>query len=144
MEIGKIPANLHFKSPNPNIKALVDGRMKVVAENFDWAGGYAAINSFGFGGANTHCLLRSMPKEPKESKEPGTAGKSQNSISLICYSGRTEDGLKSTFDQLKKNSDDFGVELILANQCGTKTNLNPYRGYMVVGTQETPLIEIQV
>lgn len=29
MESGSIPANLHFKNPNPEIPALVDGRVKV-------------------------------------------------------------------------------------------------------------------
>ena len=29
MEKGKIPANLHYKNPNPNIPSLSDGRIKV-------------------------------------------------------------------------------------------------------------------
>lgn len=33
--------------------------MQVVSENTPWAGGFAAVNSFGFGGANVHVLLRS-------------------------------------------------------------------------------------
>lgn len=143
MESGQIPANLHFKSPNPNIEALVDGRMKVVAENLNFCGGFVGINSFGFGGANTHCLLRSMPKEPKELQEPETSG-SQNPLNLIFYSGRTENSFDEIFDYVQKNPRDFGVQSMLANQCGTKPNLHPYRGFMIMGTKETPLVEIQV
>ena len=31
----------------------------MVASNTPWSGGYVGINSFGFGGANVHVLLRS-------------------------------------------------------------------------------------
>ena len=34
-----------------------------------WAGGYAAVNSFGFGGANVHVLLRS-PSAPSLNQTP--------------------------------------------------------------------------
>lgn len=30
LEAGKIPANLHFSEPNPDIPALLDGRLQVV------------------------------------------------------------------------------------------------------------------
>ncbi|XP_071547019.1 fatty acid synthase-like [Panulirus ornatus] len=59
MQRKELPGNLHFTAPNPEIPALVDGRIKVVNENTPWAGGFAAVNSFGFGGANVHVLLRS-------------------------------------------------------------------------------------
>jgi len=29
MESGKIPANLHFANPNPDIPALLDGKLQV-------------------------------------------------------------------------------------------------------------------
>ncbi|XP_063877296.1 fatty acid synthase-like isoform X1 [Scylla paramamosain] len=59
MQRKELPGNLHFSTPNPEIPALVDGRIKVVSKNTPWPGGYAAVNSFGFGGANVHVLLRS-------------------------------------------------------------------------------------
>ncbi len=59
MEEGTLPANLHYKTPNTEIPALVDGRLTVVAENTRWQGGYVGINSFGFGGSNVHVLLKS-------------------------------------------------------------------------------------
>lgn len=66
MQRREIAGNLHFTSPNTEIPALSDGRIKVVSENTPWPGGYAAVNSFGFGGANVHVLLRS-PNTPVQS-----------------------------------------------------------------------------
>lgn len=54
MEAGVIPANLHYKSPNPDLYGIVDGRIKVVDTNTPWNGGIIGLNSFGFGGANAH------------------------------------------------------------------------------------------
>lgn len=41
----------------------------MVSENTPWPGGYAAVNSFGFGGANVHVLLRS-PSGPSFAQAP--------------------------------------------------------------------------
>lgn len=71
MQRKELPRNLHYSSPNPEIPALVDGRIKVVSENTPWTGGYAAVNSFGFGGANVHVLLRS-PGTPSLAPSPTT------------------------------------------------------------------------
>lgn len=43
--------------------------LQVVSENTPWPGGYAAVNSFGFGGANVHVLLRS-PSGPSFAQAP--------------------------------------------------------------------------
>lgn len=65
MQRRELAGNLHFSSPNTEIPALSDGRIEVVNKNTPWAGGFAAINSFGFGGANVHVLLRS-PNTPSQ------------------------------------------------------------------------------
>lgn len=58
MEERVIPPNLHFKTPNPDIAGLLDGRLKVVTECTRWNGGLVAMNSFGFGGSNVHAVYR--------------------------------------------------------------------------------------
>jgi fatty acid synthase len=58
MEDGMIPANLHYETPNPNIPGLVDGQLEVVTQRKPWDGGYVGVNSFGFGGANVHAILK--------------------------------------------------------------------------------------
>ena len=59
MEGGIIPANLHYKTPHPDVPGLYNGGMKVVQENTDWKGGIVGVSSFGFGGSNVHVILKS-------------------------------------------------------------------------------------
>lgn len=66
MDANKVPANLHFDKPNPNIAALAEGRMKVVTENMSWNGKYAAINSVGLSSSYGHILLKANSKMGKE------------------------------------------------------------------------------
>ncbi|KAK2587686.1 hypothetical protein KPH14_003803 [Odynerus spinipes] len=100
MESGVIPPNLHYSTPNPDIPALVDGRLKVVDKLTPWNGGLIALNSFGFGGANAHVVLRSNPK-PKlspmlETKLP----------KLVAVSGRTKDAVNYLLDAVRANEKD--------------------------------------
>lgn len=55
---GYIPPNLHYTEPNPDIPGLNDNRLKVVTEKTEIADGIIGVNSFGFGGANTHVVLK--------------------------------------------------------------------------------------
>ncbi|XP_014471165.1 PREDICTED: fatty acid synthase-like [Dinoponera quadriceps] len=102
MEAAVIPPNLHFHTPNPLIPALVEGRIRVVDEATPWNGGLTAINSFGFGGANAHILLRSNPK-PKLPSAPDTSQLKK----LIAVSGRTEEAVRALLDEaLQHRKDD--------------------------------------
>ena len=44
-----LPANLHFKNPNPNIAGLKDGILRVVTQPAPFKG-ISALSNFGFGG----------------------------------------------------------------------------------------------
>ncbi|MEO3827136.1 beta-ketoacyl synthase N-terminal-like domain-containing protein [Actinomadura sp. B10D3] len=59
---GVLPPTLHADEPHP---ALEDGRLRLVREAAEWPrdGGprQAAVNAFGFGGANAHVILREPP-----------------------------------------------------------------------------------
>lgn len=116
MENGILPPNLHFKNPNPEIPSLKDGRVKVICFKNSlrkmstqikckltvcimlarlqvvdkltiWDGKYAAINSFGIGGTNSHLVLRRNEKEKK-------ADKKTDIPRLMVTSGRTESAVK--------------------------------------------------
>lgn len=67
MRTGVMPPNLHYKTPNPLIPALVDGRLKVVTEAMKWNSTLAGVNCFGFGGQNSHLILRGNPEVRTES-----------------------------------------------------------------------------
>src|SRR5580700_304410 len=63
---GRIPASLHFNTPNPNIDfAALKLRIPTTLEPFPETSGsrMAGVNSFGFGGANAHVLLVEPPVE---------------------------------------------------------------------------------
>jgi len=59
-----------------------------VYKNWDYNGGYVALNSFGFGGANAHVLLKPNPKLK-------TAAILNNIPRLIFVSGRTSDAVNN-------------------------------------------------
>lgn len=62
-ESGYIPPNINFSTPRRDIKGLLEGRLSVVADKTPLDGDLIGLNSFGFGGANAHVLLRRNPKE---------------------------------------------------------------------------------
>lgn len=71
LERGKIPAQMHLTRPNPKINFE---NITVPVEMMEWPafqGGIrrAAVNTFGAGGSNGHCVLEAFPRAP--SKSPG-------------------------------------------------------------------------
>lgn len=59
-----------------------------------FSGGYVALNSFGFGGANAHVLLKSNPKSkitPIQSNTPR----------LIVVSGRTNEAVNNMLKNVR-------------------------------------------
>lgn len=93
METGNLIPNINFNKPRPEMKALNDGRMKVITENTKWNGGYVAVSNFGFGGANAHALLKSNPKEKVNNGIP------KDDIPRLVYiSGRTEEAINTIID----------------------------------------------
>ena len=63
IEHGQIPATIGLVNPNPNID-FAGSRVKVVTEMTPWPASKpikrASINSFGYGGANAHCIIESI------------------------------------------------------------------------------------
>jgi len=65
---GRIPASLHFETPNPNIDfAALKLRVAVATEAFPITGDVrtAGVNSFGFGGTNAHIIMTEAPARPQ-------------------------------------------------------------------------------
>lgn len=127
MEEGVIPANLHFKEPNPDLGGLMDGRLKVVSENLPWNGGLIGVNSFGFGGANVHVILRSNPRM----KIPPTTTIDEG-LKLFNFSGRTEDSVARVFDYMEQHPEERELYGLLSEPALSLSNLHPFRGYTVL------------
>lgn len=137
MEAGVIPANLHYKTPNPDLIGIIDGRIKVVDENTTWNGGIVGVNSFGFGGANAHAILKSNPKAK-------LAPIAQNAIPrVVLVSGRTSEAVEFMLTEAEKYKDDAEF-LSLINEIHSKNiSLHYHRGFTVVGGTAAPQREIE-
>ncbi len=94
----QIPPHLHLNEPNP-ILNLDDGKVKIVTDNFkDESINTVAVSSFGFGGTNTHLILRSA----REYQTP--VSKEQRSTpQLITVSGRSTSALHQRLVDLKEH-----------------------------------------
>lgn len=125
LEKGVIPPNLHFQHPNQDIPGLNDGRLQVVNKPWPFPGGYVALNSFGFGGANAHVLLKSNPK-PKESPIQDEIPR------LICISGRTESAVTSMLDKVINSSRDDDLIALLHSIHNQNIPGHSYRGYTIL------------
>ena len=138
MERGFIPANLHFQTPNQYIDGLKNGQLKVVSEKTEFPGGHVGINSFGFGGSNTHAVFREPPKIEYKPIE------SVNFPRVVLYSGRTQEGLKQFFGQVQEHLDDLYFQRLLANQANIPPKDTPFRGYLMYNrdNKAEPLVDI--
>ncbi|XP_046832999.1 fatty acid synthase-like [Vespa crabro] len=82
MESGLIPPNINLNQQHK--KAFTEERIMAVTETFSLDGEYIAINSFGFGGANAHIILKSNPKTKVNKGLPD-----DDLPRLVTVSGRT-------------------------------------------------------
>lgn len=128
MEAGKIPGNLHFKSPNKDIPALNDGRLKVVAKNEEWNGGIVGVNSFGFGGANAHIILKSNPK-------PKTSWTAETLPRIVGVSGRTTEAVNNFLNKVEENKNDEEFLALVDAIHSKNINGHFYRGHVVLKDQ---------
>ncbi|GBN02031.1 Fatty acid synthase [Araneus ventricosus] len=132
MEKSLIPPNLHFYNPNPNIKALVDGQVRIVTNPTPLEGEYAALNSFGIGGVNVHAVLKSNTTERKP-----TQLEELSIPQLVLYSGRTEEGVQYLFDYLQNELPPREFFALLHKSVYSSSVRKQYRGYkLLVKDQE--------
>ncbi|GAB6031066.1 hypothetical protein CHUAL_007877 [Chamberlinius hualienensis] len=129
MEEGVIPANLHYKTPNPNIPALVDGRLKVVDNNTAWNGGIVGINNFGWGGTNVHLVIRS-------NQNPIQTSSSVKRLKLFTHASRTMEGVKCVLDAMEKDPNDCNLYTLLNYLANSPFKTHPFRGYTILNSTE--------
>ncbi|XP_075559826.1 fatty acid synthase-like [Dermacentor variabilis] len=129
MESGMIPANLHFKDPNPSISCLHDGSTEVISKLTPFEGGPVGINAFGFGGTNVHAILESNPGPhvdtmPREKPELPR---------LVLMAGRSEESLRKTLDRLEAEGPYPDSAYALLNRVGQPgVKQFPFRGYALI------------
>ncbi|SCX96952.1 hybrid non-ribosomal peptide synthetase/type I polyketide synthase [Desulfoluna spongiiphila] len=95
LQHGKIPASLHFQSPNPEID-FENSPFYVVDRPMDWAPEHlprrAGVSSFGIGGTNAHAVLEEGPEPPPSGEE--------RPWKLMLLSAKTETALEAQAERL--------------------------------------------
>jgi acyl transferase domain-containing protein/NADPH:quinone reductase-like Zn-dependent oxidoreductase/SAM-dependent methyltransferase/short-subunit dehydrogenase/acyl carrier protein len=130
---GSIPASLHFKTPSPNIDfAALKLRVPTALEPLPKTGGtrVVGVNSFGFGGANAHVLLKEWPPRP----QPEHLESHIDRAWPLVLSARSEDALRSTALRLstwlEERSNANGNSPVLPDlvyTLGARRNHHPHR-----------------
>ena len=96
---GKIPATLHFQSPNPKLD-LASSPFWVNDTLSDWpttaSPRRAAVSSFGIGGTNAHVILEAAPRH-------NPAQRDQSSFQILALSAKSEPALNAMTDNLARH-----------------------------------------
>lgn len=88
----RIPANLHFHEPNPNVPFELGLEVPTSPVELPEGEVLLGVNSFGFGGTNGHVVMATPPPvEPRKA----IARSSQ----LVCLSARSEGALKELIER---------------------------------------------
>ncbi|XP_012511898.1 PREDICTED: fatty acid synthase [Propithecus coquereli] len=128
LEHGLWAPNLHFHSPNPEIPALLDGRLQVVDRPLPVHGGNVGINSFGFGGSNVHVILQPNARLPPAPAPHAALPR------LLQASGRTPEAVQDLLKQGQQHSQDLAFVCMLNDIAATPAATMPFRGYAVLGS----------
>ncbi|XP_013390789.1 fatty acid synthase isoform X1 [Lingula anatina] len=130
MEDSVIPPNLHYTTPNPDIPGLSNGKLKVVTNCTKWNGGLVGLNSFGFGGANVHAVLKS------NNQKETTVHPAANEVRLFTFCGRTEEGVQHVLNNVKQHPKDLNLQALLNQNAYGDPKMHPYRGYTLLNTAD--------
>uniref|UniRef100_A0A8C7CZE9 Fatty acid synthase n=1 Tax=Oncorhynchus kisutch TaxID=8019 RepID=A0A8C7CZE9_ONCKI len=138
LERGVWAPNIHYNSPNTDIPALSDGRLRVVNEPIPVRGGIVGINSFGFGGSNVHVILRPPGFDtPKNIKAPPKIPSESSPVPrLLQACGRTEEAVSTLLSKGKEHSGNDNFLCLLNEVSGVPTAGMPYRGYALIGSKD--------
>ncbi|XP_050452236.1 fatty acid synthase-like [Cataglyphis hispanica] len=139
METGILAPTIHFKRPRKNMPAIIEGRVKIITEPTEYKDGYIGINSFGFGGANCHILLKPNPKIKINNEEDN------NLPRLVAISGCTEEAVKIILDDVQNRSIDVEYISLLHRIHNDNIKGHSYRGYIIAGSNisDNAIIKIE-
>ena len=131
LQTGLIPPNLHFKTPNPKIKGLMDGQFKPVTEITPLPGDYITLNSFGFGGSNIHTVVTPEKRAVTQNNKICD----QNVPRLVLACGRNQEAVEYAFDYIqshpKTHTRDFMYLMDQMSQVSFETGMH-YRSFMIM------------
>lgn len=134
---GYIPPNLHYNVPREGVAALAEGRLNVVTKKHPWNRGMSGINSFGFGGANAHTLLKNVAKAKVNNGIP-----SDDLPRLACVSGRTESAVAKILNDLESRTVDAELIRLLHAIHDEDITGHVVRGYTLLGSTPTKSVRL--
>ncbi|XP_058840211.1 fatty acid synthase-like [Topomyia yanbarensis] len=139
LENGMIPPNINISTPRQDISALAEGRLQVVTDPQPLEGSLIALNSFGFGGANAHALIRSHMKHKIHHGVP------QDDLPrLVVWSGRTKEAIDVMFDDISQRALDAEFISLLYNIQSHHIPGHRYRGFGIFSKQETESVKLEL
>lgn len=132
----KIPPNIHFETPNPNIR-FDDWKLRVVTEIEPFPPAdlprYVGVNSFGFGGTNVHVALEGAESYPGESHAPPP----EDGPLFLPVSAKSEGALKKTVEGLRAFLDESAAPLYdIAYNAALRREHHPCRAGFVASSRE--------
>jgi len=147
LQKGKIPPNLHFVTPNPNIPfdAL---KLRVPTTLEDWPDTHghprrAGVNSFGFGGTNAHVVLQEYAGEKKKRKAAKSARKTNGvgKAFVVPLSARSRESLdaaaRSYIQWLDKEAFNGNITLAAVGRSASlRKGHHPHRLAVVARSKE--------
>lgn len=149
LESGKIPPNMHFKNPNPEIK-FDEWKLRVPQEMIDWPSKNglrrASINSFGYGGTNAHIILDAY--QPSESLSLPSVELPQNLaqmvverpflIPLTSHSEKAGKMLAANFASYLEERQDCEIA-DLAHSLSSRRSMHQQRSFVIGKDRESVL-----
>jgi acyl transferase domain-containing protein/NADPH:quinone reductase-like Zn-dependent oxidoreductase/SAM-dependent methyltransferase len=164
LENGEIPATIGIEHPNPAID-FERARVKVVTEATPWPKNLkrrVSINSFGYGGANAHCIIdhpmevipsyqaRSLPRSREDAHEAihaqaiGNGGQmdvlsslqenTSMSYVLLPFSAHDKLALRSNIAQISQHIGEYTLSDLIFTLADRRSRF-PQRAYAVVQPQ---------
>ncbi|XP_046964445.1 fatty acid synthase-like [Vanessa cardui] len=134
---GYIPPNINFNVPRKGISLLEENKVKVVTEKQPWDRGMSGIDSFGFGGANAHVLLKNIARAKLNNGLP-----SDDLPRLVCVSGRTEAAVARILDDLESRTIDVELVRLLHAIHDDDIGGHIYRGYTLLESTPTRSVSL--
>ncbi|KAI4176186.1 MAG: hypothetical protein LQ343_001230 [Gyalolechia ehrenbergii] len=151
LENARIPATIGVKNINPKIK-IGEWGVKIVTKAIDWPGSNdmeprtrrIGVNSFGYGGANSHAILESTQNYVPSVNEVESVELSHaRNAFLIPLSASKPESLEIQADRLVKSVEELSHNVVdLARTLGTRRSQLAERGFALVG-QKTLADDLQ-